>query len=459
MASVERPTFTSAIPPTATITEESGVRYACWTDSRGKPVRAPIAPDGKRCRRTVPGKWYGTYTDHKGKRCKTRTFTNRATALEAALQLEKHGREVKEGRAKPGLREDSAHLVAHLSEYREHMLSRQMSARHIESAIGNIRWVLESAGITTAASVIPDRLDNWLDRERRTGRGRGSPRGGDARPLSTRTRNQWVAQLKAFGAWLARTDRAMANPFTRLTLGNTERDPRIVRRMLTESEFYRLLESTAQGGTYRGMSGRDRALLYLLAASTGFRRRALIALTPESFALGQTATVHAPGNTQKGGRGHTVPLSTETGGLIANWLAGKPAGEPVFRGTPRWHQDTAEMIRVDLAAAGIPYHDAAHRVFDFHALRGQFGAMLAIAGVPLVVAQKLLDHSTPVLTANLYSRVGSKEFAEAVEKLPSLGCALGCALGKTRQKGRKLPDTRKGRQMPKTRKTPGKSGV
>jgi hypothetical protein len=33
---------------------------------------------------------------------------------------------------------------------------------------------------------------------------------------------------------------------------------------------------------------------------------------------------------------------------------------------------TAGMLRVDLAAAGIPYKDARGRVFDFHAQRRHF---------------------------------------------------------------------------------------
>jgi hypothetical protein len=41
----------------------------------------------------------------------------------------------------------------------------------------------------------------------------------------------------------------------------------------------------------------------------------------------------------------------------------------------------------------------------FHDLRGTTATLLARAGVGLVVAQRILRHSDPRLTANIYSRV------------------------------------------------------
>ena len=76
------------------------------------------------------------------------------------------------------------------------------------------------------------------------------------------------------------------------------------------------------------------------------------------------------------------------------------------------------MIRVDLKAAGIPYKDGMGRVFDFHALRGQFVTSLALVGVSLVKSQKLARHSTPNLTANVYTKLDLDDLRVEVEKLP-----------------------------------------
>ena len=43
--------------------------------------------------------------------------------------------------------------------------------------------------------------------------------------------------------------------------------------------------------------------------------------------------------------------------------------------------NTADMVKEDLAEAGIPYEDEIGRVFDFHALRGQCATLLARRGV------------------------------------------------------------------------------
>jgi integrase len=75
------------------------------------------------------------------------------------------------------------------------------------------------------------------------------------------------------------------------------------------------------------------------------------------------------------------------------------------------------MLRADLATAELPYEDAGGRVFDFHALRGQFVTALARAGVQLVRAQKLARHSTPNLTANSYTHLALADMREDVERL------------------------------------------
>ncbi len=46
-----------------------------------------------------------------------------------------------------------------------------------------------------------------------------------------------------------------------------------------------------------------------------------------------------------------------------------------------------------------------HRPIRFHDLRATTATLLARAGAPLVVAQRILRHSDPRLTANVYSRV------------------------------------------------------
>ena len=65
----------------------------------------------------------------------------------------------------------------------------------------------------------------------------------------------------------------------------------------------------------------------------------------------------------------------------------------------------------------LTYEDSDGQYLDFHALRVTFGTALARAGVRLQVAQRLMRHSTPVLTANVYTRLELHDLRGAVDNL------------------------------------------
>jgi integrase len=59
-------------------------------------------------------------------------------------------------------------------------------------------------------------------------------------------------------------------------------------------------------------------------------------------------------------------------------------------------------------------------VVDLHALRVTYATLLGRAGVSLVQAQKLMRHSDPKLTANIYTRLQMDDAREAVAKIDAL---------------------------------------
>jgi hypothetical protein len=77
----------------------------------------------------------------------------------------------------------------------------------------------------------------------------------------------------------------------------------------------------------------------------------------------------------------------------------------------------------DLKRAGIPKLDPRGRVLDVHSLRTTFGTHLALAGVPLTTAQKLMRHADPKLTANVYTDAQLLDLHGAVEALPPVASA------------------------------------
>ncbi|MCE9564898.1 MAG: hypothetical protein K8U57_22930 [Planctomycetes bacterium] len=77
---------------------------------------------------------------------------------------------------------------------------------------------------------------------------------------------------------------------------------------------------------------------------------------------------------------------------------------------------TGHVLRIDLKKTGIPVEVSGQRL-DGDALRTTFGTRLARANVPLALAQKLMRHSTPVLTANICMVAELSGLSREVEKL------------------------------------------
>ena len=162
------------------------------------------------------------------------------------------------------------------------------------------------------------------------------------------------------------------------------------------------------------MSGPDRAMCYRLATATGLRYAEIASVTPGSFAPGgdHPTVVVAAGYT-KNGDPATLPLGRELAEDLARWLDGRPAPAPAF-GFP---EKGSDMIRVDLAAAGILYRDDAGLVFDLHTLRCQCATLADAAGVSPRVVRHLMRHSTLELTGR-YTRPRTVDIEGTASALP-----------------------------------------
>ena len=106
--------------------------------------------------------------------------------------------------------------------------------------------------------------------------------------------------------------------------------------------------------------------------------------------------------------------------MLVTYLAGKPAGDPIRGGT--WAKKGADMLRLDLDAAGIPSvltgpHEAEHA--DFHALRHSYLTLLGKSEADTRPDQELAGHSSPVISAH-YLHKRHDDLAGVVGKLPAL---------------------------------------
>jgi integrase len=228
---------------------------------------------------------------------------------------------------------------------------------------------------------------------------------------------------------------------------NVRVDRRHDRRPLSTEEFQRLLGAARRGKRVEGISGTDRAMLYVLAAWTGFRKGEIGSLTRGSLRLDgnpPTATVGAAYSKHR--REDTMVLHPELVGQLSQWLVTKKRlgpNAPLFPISGRfpggYERKTSKMIERDLMSARdrwldeakteeekqerlksdfLCYCDHDGRYADFHSLRHLFITRLGKAGIAPKMAQTLARHCDIRLTMGIYTHVTMQEQTEAIGALP-----------------------------------------
>lgn len=264
---------------------------------------------------------------------------------------------------------------------------------------------------------------------------------------SVQTYNHYLKSAKQFTRWLVRDQRTVSDPLAHLSKLNVSIDRRHDRRALSAEEFQRLVEAARVGDPIETISGPDRAMMYILAAWTGFRKGEIGSLTRSSFNLQSdppTATVQACYSKRK--REDTQILHPILAELIRQLLAGKPELGPsdvLFPVSGRVpggkERKTHKMMQRDLQAAREKWireatnpEDAAAReqsdflaycsesglFADFHSTRHLFITSLERARVSPKMAQTLARHSDVRLTLGVYTHVGLHDQTAAIQSLP-----------------------------------------
>jgi integrase len=292
-------------------------------------------------------------------------------------------------------------LTDHIRAFRQAVEADGRTAKHAKQLEHRVTRIVEGLGVRRYADLERESIRQHLA----------------GLDLSDQTRAHWFAALRQFVRWMLSSGRATFNPLQGLKPATvTERKYR--RRALSEAELRLLVKTTTAGSEYRGVPGRERALAYLLAASTGLRAAEVRSLTAGSFSLGKRPTVTAGATNSKRRKRDTLPLTPELVVLLKAQLRAKLPAAPAFALPDK----TALMLKADCKAAGIP-DEIEQGVVDFHWLRKSFVTRLARAGVHPRVAQTLARHSDINLTMGTYSEVGADDQAEALTVLPKLVAA------------------------------------
>ena len=396
-----------------------------------KPVVRRDPETGEQIR-TWSRKWWGQYRDAEGRLKRKPRSVDKPAAQSMLNELVRRVEREKAGLVDPTDEQRQRPLAVHLEEFKKYLANRDVSPKQRAEAAAQIEKVIKGCKWKKIADIDAGSTLQYLADLRRSGR-------------SAQTYNHYLKSTKQFTRWLVRDRRTPADPLAHLSRLNVKTDRRHDRRALCDDEFSRLLKAARTGKRIEGISGVDRAMMYTLAAWTGFRKGEIGSLTRQSLLLDAdppTATVAA--SFSKHRREDTVILHPELAKQLRSWLKTKqldmtqplfPVSSKVPGGIDR---KTHKMIKRDLAAARakwikeakskkerakregsdyLCYENHAGLFADFHACRHLFITSLERAGISPKMAQTLARHSDIRLTLGIYTHVERQDQVEAIGRL------------------------------------------
>ncbi len=326
-------------------------------------------------------------------------YADKAKSWELARKLEDGEAESKY------VRYGKVPLSEHLKEFKASLSAGEATAKHVKQTCNRVKKLIEGCGFVRIRDLDAPKVASWLESQRRR----------EEKPIGIQTSNYYLASIQQFSRWLAENGRAPNDPLTLLSTLNAKTDVRRKRRKLSDDEFAKFIKTTLDQGEFRGLTGRDRSMLYFVSANTGLRAGELESLTVDSFDLGDQPRVTVEAAYSKRRRRDTLPLRADVAEALRGWI--KDRSGRVWPGT--WKERASWMIRADLEAAEIPY-ELNGKVFDFHDLRHQLISSLAKAGVHPKTAQELARHSTIVLTMDHYSHLDTPDLVAGLNMLPRI---------------------------------------
>jgi len=302
-----------------------------------------------------------------------------------------------------------------LVEYVEHLCGKNRDKGHIKNTESFIKKGLSACGAKRILEIDAHKVNEWL-------RGLG---------LSARSKNARRMAMLAFCRWAADFGRVPRNPLPSglVPAFDEDADRRRLSRAMDREESERLFAALLDpkkigahchnGDGYQRMA-RQRRAFYVTAASTGLRWREVARLRWGDVDLDDQVVVVPAGQT-KNGQQAELPLV----GPVVDALRGIRPNETqptdqIFSAEPRLKTWRADLRRAGLIGSkddkDAGYVDARGRRLDRKCLRMSFCTWLKRGGVDLRDAQRLMRHSDPRLTSNVYSDLRVADLRAAVEK-------------------------------------------
>jgi len=382
-------------------------------------------------RRKKDTKWLVAWTDEFGVRKAKTAFTDYEASLELARKIAKKAALASVGAGDPFEEHRQIPIAQHLDEFITSLKSAKRAPRYILQVENRIKRIVAGLGVKFLHELDPVAVDRFLadlaNKEKHSGI----------------TRNEYVASIKSLTKWAVTYRRMRDDVLAGLKV--TERkaiDPAHPRRALTMDEIGRLLVAAEQRpllevrmirlGPNKGKllgrvsnrvqakarrKGRERRLVYMLAAWTGLRRNEIRQLTWGDVHVDTIpARITLRARTTKSKRADSLPIHPQLADALRDW---KPSdagpGDPVISTVPHMN-----CLRADMSLAGIAHKDEAGRYVDFHSLRVSLATMLAANRVSPRAAQALMRHTDPRLTASVYTDEKLLPLAAELVNVPAI---------------------------------------
>lgn len=367
-------------------------------------------------------RFYGTLTASDGSKKQKPLTEDKTTSLALLLRLQNEADKDRALGIVPQERKADKPIQIYIDKYKEVLASRNGNKHYQKTTLDYISDVLADAKASTPRTIEVNAVMLVVNQYRTKGKYNGGRRR-KVKP-ALETCNHYLRAVKAFSKWLWTTDILNTDPLKNVTFFNSDTARKKIRRAMTIEELAILYTSTLTAKTYGGkrwrFNGEDRALLYIVAASTGLRASELASLRCSSFAFeGARAKVKIQAKSTKNKKFALCPLPQYITEKLSKYLSTKKPNEFVWPGSWAEERKGGVLFKRDAKNAGLTILDEDGESIDFHALRTSFITSLARSGVFPAVAQRLARHSTITLTMNTYTKLDDEDLREAVEQLPS----------------------------------------
>ena len=234
-----------------------------------KPVWTTNRKTGQKVRGRSK-KWWGKHRDASGIIRRVPLATDKAAAQTMLNELVRKVERAKAGLVDPTDEQRKRPLSQHLADFKNYLENKGVTAKQVKESTTQIQKMIDDRKWKLIGDITATSALEFLGQLRRDG-------------LSAQMYNHYMKSAKQFTRWLVRNRRTPTDSLAHLSKLNVSADRCHDRRALTPDEFSRLIEATETGPRIEMIPGPDRAIMYVLAGWTGFRKGEVGSLTLRSF--------------------------------------------------------------------------------------------------------------------------------------------------------------------------------